>query len=54
MDAYLQRMTGYNQWMNQKLLTKTQLLTDEEIAEERGAFFGSILGTFNHFLRVMS
>jgi len=48
MDAYLKRMTRYNQWMNQKLLAKTQLLSDAEIAEERGAFFGSILGTFNH------
>jgi len=48
MDAYLKRMARYNQWMNQKLLAKTQLLSDVQITEERGAFFGSILGTFNH------
>lgn len=48
MDAYLKRMARYNQWMNQKLLVKTQLLSDEEIVQDRGAFFGSILATFNH------
>jgi len=45
---YLQRMARYNQWMNQKLYEKTQLLSSEEIAEDRGAFFSSIMGTLNH------
>jgi len=36
--------------MNQKLYAKVQLLTADEISKERGAFFGSILGTLNHLL----
>jgi len=48
MVEYLQRLARYNQWMNNKLYEKTQLLTADEIAEDRGAFFGSILGTLNH------
>jgi len=48
MMEYLQRMARYNQWMNQKLYAKTQLLSDAEIAKERGAFFCSILGTLDH------
>ncbi len=45
---YLQRMARYNQWMNQKLYSKVQLLPAEEIAKDSGAFFGSIMGTLNH------
>lgn len=48
MSEYLKRMARYNQWMNQKLYEKTLLLSPKDIALERGAFFGSILGTFNH------
>jgi len=47
---YLQRMARYNQWMNQKLYAKVALLSDEDIAKDRGAFFSSILGTLNHIL----
>jgi len=50
MIEYLQRMARYNQWMNQKLYDKVQLLSDDEIAKDRGAFFSSILGTLNHIL----
>lgn len=50
MLEYLQRMARYNQWMNQKLYTKVQLLSDDDITKNRGAFFGSILGTLNHIL----
>jgi len=50
MLEYLQRMARYNQWMNQKLYAKVQLLSAEEIAKDRGAFFGSMLGTLNHLL----
>ncbi|MDQ6960902.1 MAG: DinB family protein [Mariprofundaceae bacterium] len=50
MLEYLQRMARYNQWMNRRLYEKVQLLTADEISKERGAFFGSILGTLNHLL----
>ncbi len=50
MFEYLQRMARYNQWMNQKLYAKVQLLSAADIAKDRGAFFSSILGTLNHIL----
>jgi len=43
-------MARYNQWMNTKLYDKVQLLSDADIAKDRGAFFSSILGTLNHIL----
>jgi uncharacterized damage-inducible protein DinB len=43
-------MARYNQWMNTKLYDKVQLLSDADIAKDRGAFFPSILHTLNHLL----
>jgi uncharacterized damage-inducible protein DinB len=43
-------MAEYNQWMNQKLYEACAKLPAAVIAENRGAFFGSILGTLNHLL----
>jgi len=34
---YLQRMARYNQWMNQKLHAKVQLLFVDDIAKDHGA-----------------
>jgi uncharacterized damage-inducible protein DinB len=50
MTGYLTRMARYNQWVNRRLYDKVQLLPAAEIAKDRGAFFGSILGTLNHIL----
>jgi len=50
MTNYLTRMARYNQWMNRRLYDKVQLLPADEIAKDRGDFFGSILGTLNHIL----
>ena len=50
MIDYLTRMAQYNQWVNARLYDKVQLLPTDEIAKDRGAFFGSILGTLNHVL----
>jgi len=50
MTNYLTRMARYNQWVNLHLYNKVQLLPADEIAKDRGAFFGSILGTLNHIL----
>ncbi|CRM89242.1 DinB family protein [Pseudomonas sp. 22 E 5] len=41
-------MANYNQWMNRKLYDAALTLTDAELARDRRAFFGSILGTLNH------
>ena len=50
MTEYLQRMARYNRWMNRKLYAKVQLLSHDELAKDRGAFFRSIIGTLNHIL----
>ncbi len=41
-------MAEYNRWMNQRLYDATSKLSADEVAKDRGAFFGSILGTLNH------
>lgn len=43
-------MAAYNRWINEKLYASVATLNKEEIARDRGAFFGSILGTLNHIL----
>lgn len=44
----LQLMSQYNQWMNQKVYQAAGELDPEELKCDRGAFFGSILGSLNH------
>ena len=43
-------MADYNQWMNKNLYEAASQLSASELAENRGAFFGSVLGTLNHIL----
>ncbi|MDD4914993.1 MAG: DinB family protein [Methylococcales bacterium] len=43
-------MASYNTWMNAKLYTEARQLSDDELLADRGAFFGSILGTLNHIV----
>lgn len=50
LSAPFQLLASYNQWMNQKLYEAAGTLSAEAIAEDRGAFFGSILGTLNHLV----
>jgi uncharacterized damage-inducible protein DinB len=40
----------YNRWMNDKLYGLAARWTDDERKRDRGAFFKSIHGTFNHLL----
>ncbi|MER2605866.1 MAG: DinB family protein [Siculibacillus sp.] len=44
------RTADYNAWMNAKVYDAAATLSPEQIAQERGAFFGSILGTLNHIV----
>ena len=44
----LQLMSRYNQHMNQKIVRVASQLSESEIKCDRGAFFGSILGSLNH------
>lgn len=47
---YIRTMAGYNRWMNEKIYAAASRLPPDELAAERGAFFGSVIGTLNHVL----
>jgi uncharacterized damage-inducible protein DinB len=46
--AFAATMARYNRWQNDSLLAAADALTDEARRANRGAFFGSIHGTFSH------
>ena len=48
--AQVVMMAAYNQWMNVRMFEAAARLSADELASERGAFFGSILGTLNHIV----
>jgi uncharacterized damage-inducible protein DinB len=41
-------MAMYNQWMNTRLYAAAATLSPAALGADRGAFFGSIIGTLNH------
>lgn len=43
-------MAAYNEWINAGLYAAAARLPVEELARDRGAFFGSLLGTLNHIV----
>jgi len=45
-------LARFNAWANRRLHAVAAKLPAEEISKDRGAFFGSILGTLNHILLV--
>ncbi len=47
---YIRLMASYNQWMNIKLYEAAAKLPADELAADKGAFFGSLLGTLNHIV----
>lgn len=48
--GYCQMMARYNAWQNKGLRAIVDAMDEEELRRDRGAFFGSILGTLNHLL----
>lgn len=50
LTQHVQLMAEYNQWMNRKLYDACERLSVDQISENRGAFFGSVLATLNHLL----
>jgi uncharacterized damage-inducible protein DinB len=44
------RFATYNQWMNKKLYEAAATLSSEQLVQNRGAFFGSVIGTLNHIV----
>ncbi|MBC4015314.1 DinB family protein [Siccirubricoccus deserti] len=49
-QEHVRMFAGYNRWANQRLYAAAARLTPAALAEDRGAFFGSLLGTLNHLL----
>ncbi len=47
---YCQIMARYNAWQNAGLRDLLKDVPTAELTKDRGAFFGSILGTLNHLL----
>jgi len=47
---YYQQFAHYNQWINMSIYSAAGKLNQEALSENRGAFFGSIIGTLNHIL----
>lgn len=50
--GFCKLMAAYNRWMNTSIYDHCARLTPAQLCEERGAFFGSILGTLSHLLVV--
>lgn len=47
---HFELLAAYNQWMNLNIYEAAGHLSPTDLAKDRGAFFGSILGTLNHIL----
>ncbi|GHB38276.1 hypothetical protein GCM10007094_29570 [Pseudovibrio japonicus] len=43
-------LAQYNTWMNVRLYKCAEQLSDQQLKEDRGAFFKSIFATFNHLV----
>ena len=52
MLAHPYTMALFNKWANERLHAACATLPAAEVAADRGAFFGSIVGTLNHILLV--
>ncbi|MBL0371251.1 damage-inducible protein DinB [Rhizobium sp. KVB221] len=50
MKSTLQMFAAYNAWANRVIYAAAKDLTAEELTQNKGAFFGSLIGTLNHLL----
>ena len=50
MKKTFQMFAAYNRWANAAVYTAAADLTPEEFRADKGAFFGSMMGTLNHLL----
>jgi uncharacterized damage-inducible protein DinB len=50
MKDHFAMFAAYNAWANRTLYAAAHELTVEELNSDRGAFFGSLIGTLNHLL----
>ena len=47
---HFELLSIYNQWMNSRIYESASSLSATDLTQDRGAFFGSILGTLNHIV----
>lgn len=47
---YVRTMARYNAWQNNQLMGIIKVMPETDLMLDRGAFFGSIMGTINHIL----
>ncbi len=50
LKASFNLMADYNQWMNNNVYSSAARMSAADLSEDRGAFFGSVLGSLNHIL----
>src|SRR3546814_20392030 len=50
LQSHFALLASYNRWMNERLYAAAATLPADELARDRGAFFGSILGTLNNLV----
>jgi len=48
--GYVLTMARYNAWQNKQMKDAMETMSDFALRQDRGAFFGSVLGTANHIL----
>jgi uncharacterized damage-inducible protein DinB len=44
------RFARYNQWANIRFFNAADSLSEDKLWQDKGAFFGSLMGTLNHIL----
>ncbi len=47
---YCRAMAAYNTWQNKSVRRCAEALSLAELTQDRGVFFGSLMGTLNHLL----
>ena len=47
---HIRLLAQYNEWMNAKVYEAAAQVAPDQLAQDRGAFFGSVLGTLNHIM----
>lgn len=50
MKDQFEMFAAYSHWANGVVYGAARALSDEQLASDRGAFFGSMIGTLNHLL----
>ena len=48
--GYAQELAQYNAWQNRQLISVIEVMHEDALTQDRGAFFGSLLSTLNHLL----